>query len=90
MAFKYRPILCYNVSCKIISKMLCMRLKEVLPKFIMPSQVTFVKARMILPNIMIGLDFVSYYRRKTISPRYIIKVDIIKTDDEINSDFWWR
>ena len=90
MAFKYRPILCYNVLYKIISKVLRMRLKEVPPMFIMPSQDTFVEGRMIFKNTMIGLYHVSCYRRKTISPRCIIKVDIIKAYDKINLDFRWN
>jgi len=58
--------------------------------FVMPSQDAFVDRRMILKKIMIGPDHVSCYRRKTISSWCVIKVDIKKAYDKINSGFRWN
>jgi len=50
---EYRPILCCNVIYKVISKLLCVRLKEVLPSLIDQSQGVFIKGRELLYNVLI-------------------------------------
>ena len=39
----YRPISCYNVIYKVISKILAIQLKTILLKFIAPNQSAFIK-----------------------------------------------
>ena len=50
---EFRPISCYNVMYKCIAKLLCNRLKEVLPSIIDPSQAAFVKGRHLVHNVLI-------------------------------------
>lgn len=40
---EYRPIACYSILYKIISKMICYKLQHVLPILVSPSQSAFVE-----------------------------------------------
>ncbi|XP_074277987.1 uncharacterized protein LOC141601591 [Silene latifolia] len=55
----FRPISCYNVTYKVISKLLCARLAQILPAIISPNQGGFIKGRNIIENILmlIALNF---------------------------------
>ena len=49
----YRPISLCNVIYKIISKLLVIRIRPILPKFISPSQSAFIPGRWIVENQVI-------------------------------------
>lgn len=83
----FRPISCCNVVYKTISKLLCMRLKEVLPYLIDHSQSAFVKGRELLFNVLICQDLARGYTRATVSPRCILKIDLQKAFDSVHWDF---
>ncbi|KAL2905278.1 hypothetical protein RDABS01_003988, partial [Bienertia sinuspersici] len=61
----FRLIACCNTIYKIISKMLCSRLKELLPDLISEYQSGFIKGRKIFHNICIVQDLIGKYKRKS-------------------------
>jgi len=75
-AKEFRPISYCNVVYKCVAKLLCMRLKEVLPYLIHQNQGVFVKEMELLFNILICQDIAIGYSRKGISPRCIMKIDL--------------
>ncbi|KAL2938063.1 hypothetical protein RDABS01_021512 [Bienertia sinuspersici] len=83
----FRPIACCNTIYKIISRMLCSRLKEILPDLISEFQSGFIKGRKIFHNICIIQDLIGKYRRKSSPPGCMFKVDIRKAYDSIRWDF---
>ena len=61
---RFRPISLYNVSYKIISKILCQRLKKILSQRISKTQSAFVAERQITDNIMIAQEMFHALRNK--------------------------
>ena len=86
---KFRPISLCNVSYKIISKVLCQRLKKVLPQRISETQSAFVAGRQITDNIMIALEMFHALRTKQGRrvKRMGIKTDMSKAYDMIDWSF---
>ena len=80
----FRPISCCNVIYKCIAKLLCMRLKQVLPHLIHQNQAAFIEGRELLFNVLTCQDLVRGYNRKGISPRCIMKIDLHKAFDSIH------
>ena len=60
----FRPISCCNVLYKCITKLMCIRLKEVLAHLIDAGQGAFVKGRELLYNGMLCQDLTRGYSRK--------------------------
>ncbi|XP_021723797.1 uncharacterized protein LOC110691188 [Chenopodium quinoa] len=71
----------------VISKMLCERLKEVLPFLVFEMQGAFVKGGSILDNILICQDMLKSYNNKRMASRCIIKVDLRKAYDSVHWSF---
>ncbi|XP_074315221.1 uncharacterized protein LOC141651405 [Silene latifolia] len=84
---QFRPISCCNVVYKCISKLLCARLAWVLPELISDSQGGFMKGRSIVENILICQDIVRLYNRKSVSSRFLMKVDLKKAYDSVSWEF---
>ncbi|XP_019232773.1 PREDICTED: uncharacterized protein LOC109213430 [Nicotiana attenuata] len=83
----YRPIACCNRIYKIISKMLCHRLRIVLPDLISSNQSVFVTGRCIVQNILICQDIERLYNRKATTKSCLIKIDFKKAYDTIECGF---
>jgi len=86
---EFRPIALYNVSYKIISKILVNRLKKHLSSVISDNQTAFIRGRMITDNNIIAHEvFHALKARKRQSKSYMaLKTDITKAYDRLEWSF---
>ena len=84
-----RPISLCNVGYKIISKVLCQRLKSCLPRLISETQSTFVAGRLISDNILIAQEMFHGLRaNKSCQNNFmVIKTDMSKAYNRIEWNF---
>ena len=62
---QFRPIACCTVLYKVISKMLCKRLKKVLPFLVNPMQGAFIEDRVIWHKFFLYRVILKHYKRKS-------------------------
>ena len=85
---QFRPISLCNVLFKIITKMMVLRLKHLMPKLIGPAQASFIPGRLSQDNIVIVQEAVHSMRRKKGRRGWmLLKLDLEKAYDRIRWDF---
>ncbi|XP_021848075.2 uncharacterized protein [Spinacia oleracea] len=84
---EFRPISCCNTLYKCVTKVLCARLRQILPDLIFENQGGFVHGRYIVHNIMVVQDLVRHYGRKGVKPSCLMKIDLQKAYDTVDWNF---
>lgn len=72
---EYRSISCCNMYYKVLSKVLCNRLKHFLPHLISKNQTAFIKVRYIGENILLAHELLLDFNKKRVD-KFCIKVDL--------------
>lgn len=83
----FRPISCYNIIYKCITKILANRLKCVLPSLIDHAQFAFISRRSISDNIFLAQELFRNYHRLSGPARCALKIDIRKAFDTVDRGF---
>ena len=83
-AFRFRPISCCNVIYKCITKLICQRIKKILPHIIHQSQGAFFQGRELLYNVLICQDLAKGYQIQRSSLRCLLKINIQKAFDSVH------
>ena len=84
---EFRPISCCNTLYKCVTKVLCGRLRQILPDLILENQGGFVHGRYIVHNIMVVQDLVKHYGRKDVKPSCLMKINLQKAYDTVDWNF---
>ncbi|KAG9458671.1 hypothetical protein H6P81_003179 [Aristolochia fimbriata] len=81
----FRPISLISSHHKLISKVLSMRLRAVLPQVISDNQSAFLKGRQILDSVLILHEVIHHYKKNGLQGT-MLKIDLEKAFDKVN----WR
>lgn len=86
---EFRPISLCNVCYKIISKIMCTRLKKFLPHLISETQSAFVARRLITDNVLVAQEMFHALRTNTSCKKQFmaIKTDMSKAYDRVEWNF---
>jgi hypothetical protein len=86
---KFRPICLLNVSYKILTKNLAIRLGLIIHKVITDTQTAFIKDRFIMEGIVILHETIHEIHHKKMS-RVLFKIDFEKAYDKVNWAFLYQ
>nr|XP_027099048.1 uncharacterized protein LOC113718336 [Coffea arabica] len=84
---EFRPLSLCNVSSKVVSKILAVRISKLLPKLISPWQTGFVPGRGIVDNVLLAQELILDLDRRLIDPNLILKLDMEKAYDRADWSF---
>ncbi|CAA7024805.1 unnamed protein product [Microthlaspi erraticum] len=85
---QFRPISLCNVLFKLITKVMVMRLKSLMPKLIGPAHSSFIPERLSVDNIVVVQEAVHSMRRKKGKKGWmLLKLDLEKAYDRVRWDF---
>eukprot|EP00253_Pinus_taeda_P012127 PITA_12127 len=83
---KYRSIALCNIIYKIVSKVVALRLKPVLPHIISPEQSSYVEGRQITDGIILTHEIIHSLKQSR-KPGMLLKIDLSKAFDSISWDY---
>ena len=86
---EFRPINLCNVAYKIISKVLGIRLKTILPQINTKNQSAFLHERLITDNVLVAFELMHYldHKRDGKDSYMAVKLDMSKTYDRVEWGF---
>ncbi|KAL0462352.1 UNVERIFIED_CONTAM: hypothetical protein Slati_0122800 [Sesamum latifolium] len=87
---EYRPISLCNVTNKICTKLMTIRLGRVLPKVLSLSQSGFVPGRLLSDNVLLAQDLIHSLEFRRADVNVIFKLDIAKAYDRVNWEFLYH
>ena len=85
----WRPISLLNYDCKMITKVLTSRIRDILPKIIHPNQKCGIKGKSIHDGAALIRDLIDYVNYKN-PPGLIISLDQIKAYDRVERYFLFK
>eukprot|EP00253_Pinus_taeda_P019814 PITA_19814 len=83
---KFRPIALCNIIYKIVSKVVALRLKPLLPGIISPEQSGYVEGRKITDGIILSHEIIHSLKHSK-KPGMLLKIDPSKAFDSISWDY---
>lgn len=85
---QYRHISLCNTIYKIISKIIILRLRPLLPSLISPMQIAFLEGRRGIDNVIIAQELIySLRKRKGKTEFVVVKIDLKKAYDRLEWSF---
>ncbi|KAL0285433.1 UNVERIFIED_CONTAM: hypothetical protein Sangu_2778900 [Sesamum angustifolium] len=87
---EYRPISLCNVTKKIYTKLMTIRLGHVLPKVISLSQSGFVPGRLLSDNVLLAQELVHSLESRRPDANVVFKLDMAKAYDRVSWEFLYQ
>lgn len=87
---EYRPISLCNFVNKIFTRILCDRLRDLLPTLIMDEQSAFVRGRDISDNVLMAQEMLQHLDKRVRGHNVMFKLDMMKAFDRVSWNFLHR
>ncbi|KAL0399846.1 UNVERIFIED_CONTAM: hypothetical protein Sradi_2327900 [Sesamum radiatum] len=87
---EYRPISLCNVTNKICTKLMAIRLWRVLPKVLSLSQSGFTSGRLLSDNVLLAQELIYSLESRRADANVIFKLDMIKAYDRVSWEFLYH
>lgn len=81
---KYKPISSSNFTSKIISKILCLRLTNLLTTVVSINQSGFVEIRSISENILLAQEIINHIKKPNMGNNVVINLYMTKAYDRVS------